>query len=83
MHHDAADTYRQIVGKFRENDDIWARASFHLAEILEMNLHDKAAAHALLRQILKRAPKTKYAGFARSRLMPATDAPDQFYRGEG
>ena len=81
MHDHAADTYRQIVGKFRDEDEVWARAYFHLAEILENNLHDKSAGHGLLRQILKRAPKSKYAGFARSRLMPTDeDAADQFYR---
>ncbi len=83
QHNDAADTYRQIVGKFREDDDVWARASFLLAELLEMYLHDKAAGQNLLRQILKRAPKTKYAGFARSRLMADDHVPDHFYRGEG
>jgi TolA-binding protein len=81
LHSDAADTYRQIVGKFREEDEVWARASFQLAEILVNNLHDKSAGQHLMRQILKRTPKTKSAGFARSRLMPTDeDAVDQFYR---
>ena len=78
----AADTYRQIVGKFREDDEVWARASFQLAELLENNLHEKSAAHSLMRQILKRAPRTRYADFARSRLSPTSDTTDQFYRGQ-
>lgn len=77
---DAADTYRQIIGRFRENDDVWARASVQLAELLEQYLHEKGAAHSLLRQVLKRAPKSRHAQFARERLLPREEQPDHFYR---
>lgn len=79
-YYDAANTYREISGKFRKDDAIWARASFHLSELLEVNLADKKAAHNLLRQILKRAPKTRHAQFARERLLPKEEQPDHFYR---
>lgn len=80
QYYEAADSYREILAKFREDDGIWARASFHLAEILEVNLDDKSAGHHLLRQILKRAPKTTHAQFARERLLPREEQPDHFYR---
>ncbi len=79
-YYDAADTYREISGKFGKDDAIWSRASFHLAELLEANLGDQKAGHNLLRQILKRAPKTRHAQFARERLLPKEEQPDHFYR---
>jgi hypothetical protein len=51
-----------------------------LAELLESNLGDQKAGHNLLRQILKRAPKTRHAQFARERLLPKEEQPDHFYR---
>jgi tetratricopeptide (TPR) repeat protein len=79
-YYDAADTYREISGKFTTDDAVWARASFQLAELLESNLGDQKAGHNLLRQILKRAPKTRHAQFARERLLPKEEQPDHFYR---
>lgn len=77
---DGANTYREINSKFGKDDAIWARASFHLAELLEVNLGDQKAGHNLLRQILKRAPKTRHAQFARECLLPKAEQPDHFYR---
>lgn len=80
QYYEAADTCRQILSKFREDDAVWARASFQLADLLEQYLNDTNAAHHILRQILKRAPRSKHAQFARERLMPREEQPDHFYR---
>lgn len=78
---DAANTLREVVRHFRDDLEIWARAAFQLAQVLQ-DQEDRSAAAFLRREILTRAPKSHYAAWVREQTPDTShdDTPDPFYR---
>ncbi|HUW60153.1 MAG TPA: tetratricopeptide repeat protein [Candidatus Bathyarchaeia archaeon] len=65
---EAADTLREILKRFKDQNEVWVRAAFYLGELYEGPLDDKRTTAYLFREIVKRAPKSMYGSMAQARL---------------
>ena len=65
---EAADTLREILRQFKDQDAVWIRAAFDLAELYEAPLDDKQTTAYLFREIVKRAPQSLQGSMAQARL---------------
>ncbi len=66
---EAADTLRSIIGRFQQQEDVWAKASFRLATVLLQELNEREQAIFILREIARRLPKSDVGVRARQWLM--------------
>ena len=65
---EAADTLREILKQFKDQDAVWVHAAFYLAELYEGPLDEKQTTAYLLQEIVKRAPESMYGSMAQARL---------------
>jgi len=65
---EAADTLREILQRFKDQDAVWVRAAFYLAELYEGPLDDNQTTAYLFREIVKRAPESLHGSMAQTRL---------------
>ena len=65
---EAADTLREILKRFKDQDEVWVRAAFYLGELYEGPLDDKETRAYIFQEIMKRAPASKYGSMAQARL---------------
>lgn len=72
---DAADAFRDIIGRFRDQDEVWAKASFRLAEICLHHLDEKELAVFILNEIARRMPAEDPGRRARQWLIDIEQAP--------
>jgi tetratricopeptide (TPR) repeat protein len=72
-HREAANTLRETIRLFKDDDTIWGQASFRLAEILRNHLKDKDGATIVLREIARRCPQSNEGRRARLWLNDMTD----------
>lgn len=70
---EGATILREIMRSFNDNPDTWARAATELANYLQNDKRESAAARKVLHQIIKKAPKTKYGHLAHGRLVGTWD----------
>ncbi|HNR33261.1 MAG TPA: hypothetical protein PKI11_20390 [Candidatus Hydrogenedentes bacterium] len=89
----------EIAARFPENRNVWAEATYQLAKMHEVNLGERATALTLLRNLMNRAPLTRFGQMAATdvaRLYALEDRTaeedvaedfaadrDPFYRAEG
>ena len=66
--HKAIDVLREINGKFKDDEDVWVRAAFRLADIHQLHLNDISAARNLLRDVARRSPTSELGRMAHVRL---------------
>lgn len=61
---EAALLLEEITTRFSENLTIWAEASYQLAKLHEINLGESATALTLMRNLMHRAPMTRFGQLA-------------------
>jgi len=61
---EAAEVLREIEARFENRSRIWAEAAYQHAKLLEAHLASPEMAQALLYEILKRAPESRFAQLA-------------------
>lgn len=98
-HVEAALLLEEIAARFSDNLTVWSEATYQLAKLHEINLGEGAAALTFLRNLMQRAPMTRFGQLAAAdiaRLQALEDrtaeedgaetpapAADPFYRGVG
>lgn len=67
-HDEAAQQFRDLMQDFDGQPNVWAKAAYRLADLLENTLSDTDGARALLAEIAEHAPNTEFAKEARERI---------------
>lgn len=65
---DSVAILREVTRRFQDNEKVWARATYRMADIYQSNLGDEKTARALLLEIVKRVPQSQEAHMAHGRL---------------
>lgn len=61
---DAASLYEEVAERYYGRRRVWAEATHNLAKLLEVTLNERVQAAELYRQILTRAPETRFGQLA-------------------
>lgn len=67
-HEKSVEILREILTHFQDNDLVWARAAYRIADIHEHNLNDPKMTNHLLTEIVDRVPESDFGRLARRRL---------------
>lgn len=70
---EAADLYRKLMHHFKADIPIWAKATFELAQLLELQIKDTEAAEVLYSQLIIRGRGTEPGKLASNRQIQRSD----------